>query len=103
MSSARPSVFSLDPSNNLSLGKELNLKLDFNSLPSDKIFAVPKVKLFADTKLNVANMMIPVFVGIENFMGKGENAFYQIFPPPTMFSKGFFHRVVKSRDCVVKG
>ena len=40
---------------------------------------------------------------VENIAGKGENAGYQHFSPfPTMFSKGFFFRVVKSWDCVVK-
>ena len=42
---------------------------------------------------------------IENIMRKGENAGYQYFLLfHTMFSKGFFLRVVKSRDsCKVKG
>ena len=36
-------------------------------------------------------------------MEKGENAGFQAFSPfPTIFSKGIFLRVVKSRDCVVK-
>ena len=39
----------------------------------------------------------------ENIVGKGENAGYQhFFPFPTMFSKAFSFRVVKSQDCVVK-
>ena len=48
-------------------------------------------------------MMIFVFDRIVNIVGKGENADYQHFSPfPTMFSKGFLPRVVKSGDCVVK-
>ena len=39
---------------------------------------------------------------VENIVGKGENAIYQIFSFPTMFSKAFFLRVIKSRDCLVK-
>ena len=40
---------------------------------------------------------------VVNIVGKGENAGLPAFSPfPTMFSKGFFLHVVKSRDCVVK-
>ena len=37
---------------------------------------------------------------MRNILGKRENAGYHHFFlfPPTMFSKGFFHRVVKSQD-----
>ena len=36
-------------------------------------------------------------------MGKGENTGYQHFSPfPTLFSKGFCFKVVKSLDCVVE-
>ena len=39
----------------------------------------------------------------ENIVGKGGNAGYQHFLLfPQCFQKGFFPRVVKSRDCVVK-
>ena len=39
---------------------------------------------------------------VENVV-KGENAGLPAFSPfPTMFSKGYFHRAIKSRDCVVK-
>ena len=43
--------------------------------------------------------------GVENFVGNGENAGFPAFSPcPTMFSTGpFFFRVIKIRDCVVKG
>ena len=40
---------------------------------------------------------------VENTVEKGENAGNQHFVLfPTMFSKGFFFKVVKSRDCLVK-
>ena len=39
----------------------------------------------------------------ENSVEKGENAGYQHCLFPTMFSKAFFSRGVKSQDCVVKG
>ena len=50
-----------------------------NTLPNDKILDVTKLKAFADDRINVAQMMIPVFVGLENIVGKGENAGYQHF------------------------
>ena len=46
--------------------------------------------------------MIFVFDRVENTMGKGENAGYQHFLLFPLFSKAFFFRVVKIRDCVVK-
>ena len=37
----------------------------------------------------------------ENIVGKGEKSWLPACSPfPTMFSKGFFLSVVKSRDCV---
>ena len=50
-----------------------------NSLPNDKILDVIKLKAFADDKINVAQMMIPVFDRVENIVGKGEHAVYQHF------------------------
>ena len=38
-----------------------------------------KFKVFADDKLNVAQMMISVFDKVKNIVGKGENAGYQHF------------------------
>ena len=38
-----------------------------------------KLKAFADDKINVAQMMIPVLDSVENIVGKGENAGYQHF------------------------
>ena len=37
---------------------------------------------------------------VENIVGRGENAAFSPFP--TMFSKGFFLRVVKTQDCVLE-
>ena len=43
--------------------------------------------------------MLSLCYRLENIVGKGENAGYQHFSPfPTMFSKGFFLKVFKSRD-----
>ena len=83
--------------------------LSLNSLPNDKILDLSNFKAFADDILKVVQITICVSDRVENIVGKGENAGYQHFllfpafsPFPTMFSKGFFVRVVKSRDCVVR-
>ena len=60
----------------------------FNSLPNDKILDVTKLKTIAEDKISVAQMMISVFDGIENIVGKRENVGYQIF--------SFSHNVFKS-------
>ena len=49
------------------------------SLPNSKTLIVTKLKAFADHKINAAQMMISVFDGIKNIVGKGENAGYQHF------------------------
>ena len=47
--------------------------------------------------------MILVYDRVENIVGKGEKAGYQHFLLfPQCFQKGFFLRVVKSRDCAAK-
>ena len=76
----------------------------FNSLPNDKILDWSKFKALADDKIKVLKMMIFVFDRVENIMGKEGNAGYQLFLLfPQFFHKAFYFRVVKSRDCVVKG
>ena len=66
------------------------------------------MKAFAVDKINVTKELKFVLGREENIAG-GENAFHcgrrrKCFSPvPTMFSKGFFHRGVKSRDSAVKG
>ena len=61
------------------------------------------MKAFAGNKINVTQNLKFLLERIENIVGKGENACCQhFFPFPTMFSKGFFLKVVKNLDCVVK-
>ena len=73
----------------------------FNPLPDDKILDVIKLKAFPDDNLNVAMMTIPPFDRVEN-SGKRRKCWLPAFSTfPTMFSKAFFFRVVKSQDCVV--
>ena len=62
---------------------------DIDSLPNDRILDVTKLKAFADNELNVAKMTISFWLAV-----------FSSFP--TVFSKAFFFRVFKSRDCVVK-
>ena len=60
----------------------------FNPSLDDKILGLPKLKAFADEKLNVTQNIKVVFHRIENIVEKEENAGYQC---------------VKSHHCVVKG
>ena len=49
-------------------------------------------------------MMISVSDREENIIGKAENAGLPAFSPfPTLFSKAFFSRAVKTMDCLGKG
>ena len=66
-------------------------------LLNDKILDWSKLKAFADDKSKVTQ-------NLKFVLGRVENIVLPAFSPfPTMFSKGFFFRVVKCRDCVVKG
>ena len=66
------------------------------TLPNKKIMDVTKLKEFADNKLNIGKM-ISLFCIVENTVGKGKKCWLPAFSPfPTMFSKAFFSRVVKS-------
>ena len=76
----------------------------FNPSPDDKILGLPKLKAFADDKLNVTQNIKVVFHRLEYIVGKEENAGYQHFPLfPQCFLKAFFLQCVKSRHCVVMG
>ena len=75
----------------------------FNSLPNNKIIDWSKLKAFADDIINVNKNLKFVLGRIENIVGKGENDGYQHFLLfPSMFSKVFLLRVLKSGDYVVK-
>ena len=77
-----------------------------NSLPNDKILDWSKLKAFADNKINLkcCNLITEILFGKgRKYCGKREKCWLPaFFPFPTMFSKGFFFRVVTSPDCVVK-
>ena len=75
-----------------------------NPLANDKFFDWSKSTGLADNKINVTEKLKFVSGRAANIVGKGENAGSQHFLFfSTMFSKAFFPRVVKRRDCVVKG
>ena len=68
------------------------------SLPNNKTLGQSKLIAFADAKINVAEKIKFVLGRVENIV------WLPAFSPfPTIFSKGFFYRVVKSQDCLVKG
>ena len=75
-----------------------------NSSPNDKILDWSKLKAFAGDKINVIENLKFVLGWEENIVGKGKKkCWFPVFSSfPTMFSKSFFLRVVKSRDCVIK-
>ena len=75
----------------------------FNPIPDDKILGFPKLKAFADDKLNVTKNVEVVFHRIENIVEKEENAGYQHFLLfPQCFQKDFSSKCIESCHCVVK-
>ena len=75
---------------------------EFKSLPNGKFFDWSKLKAFADDKFH-CKIEICFGKGSRKHCVKRRKCWLPAFPPfPTMFSKGFFPRVVKSRHCVVK-
>ena len=75
-----------------------------NPLPDDNILGVPKLKAFADDKLNATQDIKVVFRTIGNIVGKEENAGYQHFLLfPQCFQKPFSLKCVKSCHSVLKG
>ena len=61
------------------------------------------MKAFAEDKTNVTQKLKFALGRVENIVGNGKKNLLPAFSPfPTMFSKGYFLRVIKSQDCVVK-
>ena len=75
-----------------------------NTLLNSIILDCIKLKAFSDAILKGAKNTMSFFYRIENIVGKREYSGNQnyFFHFPTMFSKGFFHKIVKSQDCVLK-
>ena len=84
----------MDKKKNISI-ESCSCKRGLNRIPNIKILNLIKFKAFADKKLNVTILTISLFGGVENTVGKGENAVYQHF---LLFSQCFS----KGWDCVVK-
>ena len=75
----------------------------FNSLPNDKFLDPTKFKAFANDKSIVPKIMISQHDRVENTVEKKRKCWLQAFSPfLTMFSKGFFLRVVKSRNFLLQ-
>ena len=67
--------------------------------PNDNIINVTKLKALADDKLNGAKMTISLFDRVKKNCGKRKKCWLPAFSPfPTVFSKSFSFRVVKSPD-----
>ena len=64
-----------------------------NFLPDYKIVDWSKLKAFADDNLKVAKAVVFVLDRVENIVGKGENAGYQLF--------SFSHKVFLKRSLKV--
>ena len=74
-----------------------------NSLPNDKISDPLQIKSVL-TQRNHCNLKIEILLGMDRkHCVKRRKCWLPAFSPfPAIFSRGFFFRVVKSRDCVVK-
>ena len=90
----------------LSIGQasSLVLWLRVNYIPNDKFLDWSRWKALADDKINVIEKLKFVLRRVENIVGKAKNAGYlpAFSPISSLFSKGFFSKVVKNGDCVVK-
>ena len=72
-----------------------------NPFPNNKILSLLKSKAFADDKITVTEKIC--LCKSRKHYGKRRKCWLPAFSPfPTMFSVGFFLRVIKSWDCVVK-
>ena len=75
-----------------------------NPFPDDKVLEMFKFKASADEKFNVAKLAEIVSGRVESNVEIVENAGYQHFLLfPHCFQKASFPRVVKTRDCLIKG
>ena len=69
-----------------------------NFFPDNKILGLPKLKAFADNKLNVTQNIKGVFYRLENIVGKEENAGYHFLLFPQCFQMAFSSRASKVVD-----
>ena len=70
-------------------------------LAKGKFLGWPRLKAFADSKINVTEKLKFILGKVETIAGIGENAAYLHFSPlPSMFQKASFSGLFKSRDYV---
>ena len=81
--------------------KNSTIRAILNSLPDDKISDQSKFKAFTDNKMILAQKSKFMLGRVGNIVGKCWLPAFSRFP--TMLSKAFFSRGVKSKDCMVKG
>ena len=82
---------------------ESNMPSMINPLPNDKILHWSQLIALADDKIKVTQTLKFVSSMVENIV-KRRKCWSQAFSPfHTMFSKGFYLKVVKSTDCLVNG
>ena len=73
----------------------------FNPLPDDKILALSKLRAIADDNFSISQMVQSVFDRLEKHSRQRRKCWLPAFSPfRTMFSKGIFQRVVKSRHFI---
>ena len=83
---------------------KFNLWVGLTLYKKTKTLHWSKFKAFADNKINVTKILKFTSRMVKNILGKKRKCWLPAFSPvPKMFSKASFHRVVESRDCVVKG
>ena len=74
-----------------------------STLPNDKKYDQFEFKEFEDNKLNITKKLKFVLGKSRKQCRKRRKCWLPAFSPfPTMFSRGLFIRVVKSKACVVK-
>ena len=74
-----------------------------NSLPNNKFLDCSKLKALADDKINVNENLKLVLGKVEN-CGKRRKCWLSAFSTfPSMFSKGFFYKVVKKSGLCGRG
>ena len=81
---------------------------NINPIPDNKILGWSKLKAHADNKINIFQKIEICFQqgrkDFQNNARKEKKCWLPAFSSfLTMFSKGFYLRVVKTRDCLVKG
>ena len=76
---------------------------DFFNSTKGQVQDKSKVKALADDKINVIEKLKFVLGRVKKHGGKRRKCWWPAFSPsPTMFSKGFLHRVIRSHDSVVE-